>query len=195
MIEAAREKVMMDNADVIIWRSLFDRHESERYFSKLYDVIAWKQDPIKFFGKDVLQPRLTAYYGEKPYPYSGIIMQPLPWISPLLEIKSKIEPLINIEFNAVLLNLYRDGSDRMGWHSDDEREIVAGSAIGSVSFGATRRFIFRRRDNHNLKIDLELAQGDFLVMKGETQQRWQHQVPKTAKKIGARINLTFRVIC
>jgi alkylated DNA repair dioxygenase AlkB len=121
-------------------------------------------------------------------------MQPLPWSEPLLKIKSKIELLTDTEFNAVLLNLYRDGSDSMGWHSDDEKEIVTGSAIGSVSFGTTRRLMFRRRDDRKIKIDLELAQGDFLVMRGETQKFWQHQIPKTTKKIGARINLTFRVI-
>lgn len=184
----------MSDADVIIWRCLFDAQESERFLSLLYQNIAWRHEPIKLFGKYVLQPRLTAFYGEKPYPYSGIIMQPLPWIEPLLTIKSKIELLSQTKFNSVLLNLYRDGSDSMGWHSDDEKEILAGSAIGSVSFGTTRRFMFRRRDNRNIKIDLELAQGDFLVMRGETQKFWQHQVPKTAKKIGARINLTFRVM-
>jgi alkylated DNA repair dioxygenase AlkB len=187
-------QLSMSNADVVIWRCLFDTQESEQFFSQLYQNIAWKHEPIKLFGKFVLQPRLTAYYGDKPYPYSGIIMYPLPWIEPLLKIKSRIELLSNTEFNAVLLNLYRDGSDSMGWHSDDEKEIVAGSAIGSVSFGTTRRFVFRRRDDRKIKINLELAQGDFLVMRGETQKFWQHQVPKTAKQIGARINLTFRAI-
>lgn len=187
-------RLQMSDADVRIWRCLFARQESERFLARLYQNIAWKQESIKLFHKYVLQPRLTAYYGEKPYPYSGIIMQPQPWSEPLLKIKSRIELLTNTEFNAVLLNLYRDGSDSMGWHSDDEREIVIGSAIGSVSFGTTRRFIFRRRNNHKVKIELELAQGDFLVMRGETQKFWQHQVPKTTKKIGARINLTFRVI-
>ncbi|AFY79713.1 MAG: alpha-ketoglutarate-dependent dioxygenase AlkB [Hydrococcus sp. C42_A2020_068] len=193
-LQATKEKLILKNADVVIWRGLFNHDESKRFFGELYHAIAWKHEAIKFFGKQVLQPRLTAYYGEKPYPYSGIIMQPLPWIDPLLEIKSKIEPIANTKFNAVLLNLYRDGSDRMGWHSDDERELAPGSAIGSVSFGATRRFMLRRRDDRKIKIDLELADGDFLVMQGETQLFWQHQVPKTAKKIGARINLTFRVI-
>lgn len=187
-------RLQMSDADVTIWRCLFDRQESELFFSMLSQNIFWKHEPIILFGKKVLQPRLTAYYGEKPYIYSGITMQPLPWIEPLLEIKYRIEILTNQEFNAVLLNLYRDGSDSMGWHSDDEKEIVTGSAIGSVSFGVTRRFMLRRRDDRKIKIDLELAQGDYLVMRGETQKFWQHQVPKTAKKIGARINLTFRAI-
>jgi alkylated DNA repair dioxygenase AlkB len=195
IVQVEKEQLAMDNADVAIWRNFFDRAESDRFFAELYDSVAWKQEAIKLFGKEVLQPRLTAYYGEKPYPYSGIVMKSQPWIASLLAIKSRIEPVANLKFNAVLINLYRDGSDRMGWHSDDERELAPGSAIASVNFGATRRFMFRRRDNHKIKIDLELAQGDFLIMQGETQQFWQHQVPKTSQKLGARINLTFRAIC
>ncbi len=121
-------------------------------------------------------------------------MEPLPWIPAILEIKDKIEPLAGVTFNGVLLNLYRDGRDSMGWHSDDEKELGKGSVIASVSLGATRRFVFRRRDNNTIKQELNLAHGDLLIMRGETQQYWQHQVPKTAKKVGPRINLTFRLI-
>ena len=121
-------------------------------------------------------------------------MEPLPWIPAILEIKDKIELLAGVTFNGVLLNLYRDGRDSMEWHSDDEKELGKGSVIASVSLGATRRFVFRRRDNNTIKQELNLAHGDLLIMRGETQQYWQHQVPKTAKKVGPRINLTFRLI-
>jgi alkylated DNA repair dioxygenase AlkB len=194
MIKEKKERLAIANADVVIWRDLFSCQESDRFFSILSDAIAWKQEAIKLFGKEVLQPRLTAYYGEKSYPYSGIVMHPLPWIEPLLEIKSRIEPSSDAKFNAVLLNLYRNGGDRMGWHSDDEKELTPGSPITSVNFGATRRFMLRRRDDRSNKIELDLAHGDVLIMRGETQKFWQHQVTKTAKQIGARINLTFRVI-
>ena len=125
-------------------------------------------------------------------------MQSQPWIPTLLEIKEKIEIISQVKFNAVLLNLYRDGNDSIGWHSDDERELADGSIIASLSLGETRRFIFRRRDDHGNKIERKLNHGDLLVMRDETQKFWQHQVPKTGKKIAnkiqPRINLTFRVI-
>ncbi|MBR8827880.1 MAG: alpha-ketoglutarate-dependent dioxygenase AlkB [Gomphosphaeria aponina SAG 52.96 = DSM 107014] len=184
----------MENADVVFYPGLFSPPQSDNFLTQLSNHINWRHEPIKFWGKDVLQPRLTAYYGDKPYRYSGIAMQPASWTPTLLEIKSVIEPLAGVNFNAVLINLYRDGNDRIGWHSDDEKDLAHGCVIGSVSFGATRRFLFRRRDNHHRKIELLLHNGDFLMMAGTTQQFWQHQVPKTAKKIGPRINLTFRVI-
>jgi alkylated DNA repair dioxygenase AlkB len=187
----------INDANLTLYKSLFTPQQSSHIFAQLYNGINWSQSPIKLFGKSILQPRLTAYYGEKSYTYSGITMSPLPWIPDLLKIKSIIDPLAMVEFNAVLLNLYRDGNDYMGWHSDDER-LTLDSVIGSVSFGATRRFICRRKDNHKLKVELNLADGDFLIMRRETQKYWQHQVPrinpKIANKITPRINLTFRVI-
>ena len=188
----------MPNGDVTLYKALFSSEHSRTLFAELYSVIGWKKETIKLFGTNRFQRRLTAYYGDKSYTYSGITMKPDPWLSALLEIKSVIEPLAGVEFNAVLLNLYRDGNDSIGWHSDDERELAPDSVIGSVSFGATRRFIFRRKDNHKTKVELAIADGDFLVMRGETQSFWQHQVPpvgsKSATQIKPRINLTFRVI-
>lgn len=188
------QKLSMENANVVYYPGLFPPQQSDNLFYELFKNINWRHEPIKFFGKEVLQPRFTAFYGEKAYTYSGITMHPEIWTPALLEIKSIIEPLAEVKFNAVLLNLYRDNNDYIGWHSDDERELGEHSVIASVSFGETRRFLFRRRDNHNLKIELSLAHGDFLIMRGTTQKFWQHQVPKTAKKLAPRINLTFRVI-
>ncbi|HLO52036.1 MAG TPA: alpha-ketoglutarate-dependent dioxygenase AlkB [Kamptonema sp.] len=191
---AIRQNLELNNAEVIFYPSLFQHPESDRLLDSLLTQIEWKQEPIKIFGKSVLQPRLTAYYGERAYTYSGVMMQPLPWNIPLLQIKEKIEPLVNTKFNGVLLNLYRDGRDYMGWHSDDEKDLAEGSVIASLSFGETRRFILRRRDNHQIKVELSLSHGDFLIMGGDTQKFWQHQVPKTTKSTQPRINLTFRVI-
>ncbi len=188
------QKLELSNAEVILYSGLFQPPESHQIFNQLLNQVEWKHEPIKIFGKSVLQPRLTAYYGNKSYTYSGVTMQPLPWNAPLLHIKEKIEPLVNTQFNAVLINLYRDGQDYMGWHSDDEKNLAEGSVIGSLSLGETRRFIFRRRDDHQIKVELNLGDGDFLVMGGETQKFWQHHVPKTAKSTEPRINLTFRVI-
>ena len=184
----------LNNAEVIFYPGLFQPPESHQLFTELLNQIAWKEEPIKIFGKSVLQPRLTAYYGTQAYTYSGVTMQPLPWNEPLLQIKEKIEPLVNTQFNGVLLNLYRNGQDYIGWHSDDEKDLAKGAVIGSLSLGETRRFIFRRRDDHQNKIELNLSDGDFLVMGSGTQKFWQHHVPKTAKSTQPRINLTFRVI-
>lgn len=194
MNNAISYKLSMDQADVIFYAGLFTATETTIFFTQLLEQIAWQQEPIKIFGKSILQPRLTAYYGTEAYKYSGITMQPLPWNTPLLEIKEKIEPLVNTEFNGVLLNLYRHGQDSMGWHSDDEKELAKDSVIASLSLGETRRFIFRRKDNHKIKVELNLADGDFFTMAGNTQKYWQHQVPKMAKSSQPRINLTFRVI-
>ncbi|MCU0544878.1 MAG: alpha-ketoglutarate-dependent dioxygenase AlkB [Oscillatoriaceae cyanobacterium Prado104] len=186
--------IELANAEVIFYPRLFPQPESHQLFAELWERIEWKQEPIKIFGKSVLQPRLTAYYGTQAYTYSGVTMQPLPWNEPLLQIKQIIEPLVHTQFNGVLMNLYRNGQDYMGWHSDDENELVKGSTIASLSFGESRRFILRRRDNHQIKVELNLGDGDFLVMGGDTQKFWQHHVPKMAKSDRPRINLTFRVI-
>jgi Alkylated DNA repair protein len=188
------QNLELPNAELIFYPRLFQQPENDQLFSELFHQIQWKQEPIKIFGKSVLQPRLTAYYGTQAYTYSGVTMQPLPWNAPLLQIKQKIEPLVNTKFNGVLLNLYRDGQDYIGWHSDDEHDLAEGSIIASLSLGETRRFIFRRRDDHQIKVKLNLSDGDFLIMGGDTQKFWQHHVPKTAKSTEPRINLTFRVI-
>jgi alkylated DNA repair dioxygenase AlkB len=107
----------LPNAEVIFYPHLFQNKKSNQLFTDLLNQIEWKQEPIKIFGKSVLQPRLTAYYGTQAYTYSGVTMQPLPWNPPLLQIKQEIEPLVNTQFNGVLLNLYRNGQDYMGWHT------------------------------------------------------------------------------
>jgi len=175
---------------------VFTRKQSDTYFNQLFTEIRWKQEPIKIFGKEVLQPRLTAWYGdvEKPYAYSGISMTPDHWIHPLLEIKSVAEKYSGVESTSALLNLYRDGNDGLGWHRDNEKELGDTPVIGSVSFGSTRKFQFR---NYKTKKDLksvELTNGSFLLMRGRTNHFWEHQVPKTAQVVNERINITFRVI-
>lgn len=187
----------MDNADVIIYRHLFYKEESDQLFYELYNNTNWRQDSISFYGKSIPLPRLTAWYGNsgKSYTYSGIEMEPEHWTPNLLKIKSKIEILADVEFNSVLLNLYRSGKDSVSWHSDDEAELGKNPVIASVSFGDTRRFMFREKNQKDArKIEIELDHGSFLIMRGETQHFWQHQVPKTSKPVNPRINLTFRVI-
>lgn len=191
------EKLNLPHSDIKIYRNFFDPKTSDNFFNKLEQEINWKQEYIKLYGKENPVPRLTAWYGDKgyAYTYSGITMNPEPWTDALLEIKHKIETIANVNFNSVLLNLYRDGNDGVAWHSDDESELGKHPVIGSVSFGEERRFSFKYRDKTNPeRHDINLKHGDFLLMQGETQQYWYHQIPKTKKPVSPRINLTFRVI-
>ena len=133
------------NGEALLFENFFTENDSEKYFNHLLNEIKWKQEPIKIFGKEIMQPRLTAFYGdtEKTYSYSGIIMKPQQWTTKLLEIKNKIETIANLKFTSALLNLYRDGIDSMGWHRDNEKELGLNPVIGSVSFGAARIFQLR----------------------------------------------------
>ena len=188
----------LPDADVCLFDSFFSKQESTILHQNLINNIQWRQDKIKIFGKLIDQPRLTAFYGdtEKPYAYSGIVMQPTYWNDDLLFIKNRVEAVAEIKFTSVLMNYYRDGKDSMGWHADDEKELGANPVIGSISFGETRKFQMRHKFRKDIKkAEIELANGSFLLMKGATQHFWQHQIPKTSKVLGSRINLTFRVIC
>ena len=195
-IETSSPIIRMQDAELLYHPAFYDKTESDRIFKTLLETIVWKQDKIMMYGKELPLPRLSAWYGDnsKPYTYSGIKLNPLPWTDELLQIKEKIETEAKVKFSSVLLNRYRDGQDYVGWHTDAEKELGINPIIGSVNFGATRKFQLRRTDDHKEKFELELKHGTFLVMCGATQHFWQHQVPKTALKIGERLNLTFRVI-
>lgn len=152
----------------------------------------------------VKEPRLTAWYGQPglTYTYSAKAMSPLPWTTSLLTIKTAIETeltnhLIKTDFTSVLINKYRDGNDSLGWHSDNEKELGNEPVIASISLGEARTFQFRLKDDHEKKIQIELNDGSLLVMRGKTQELWQHQIPKRSSAtavINPRINLTFRHI-
>lgn len=187
----------MPDADVIFYDQFFSTADGDRLFAALDRSTQWRQDQIKVFGKTMPLPRLTAWHGnsDKCYTYSGIEMCPEPWTDTLLEIKAQVEDCAGVKFNSVLLNKYRTGQDSVAWHSDDEAELGKDPVIASVSFGATRRFAFKHKyDKHLDRISIDLTHGSLVLMRGPTQHFWQHQVPKTAKTISARINLTFRSI-
>lgn len=187
----------LPDADITLFDNFFTNQESKNLHQKLIDNIQWRQDKIKIFGKLIDQPRLTAFYGDatKDYSYSGIVMKPNDWYDDLLFIKNRVEEVSKITFSSVLLNYYRDGKDSMGWHSDDEKELGQNPVIGSVSFGESRVFQMRHKFQKEIKkVDIALKDGSFLLMKGATQHFWQHQIPKTKRKLESRINLTFRVI-
>lgn len=186
----------LPNADLQFYPEAFTQPEATAYFDSLLEFIAWEQRQISFFGQLVNQPRLVAWYGDPDavYTYSNTTFEPLPWIAPLIEIKRRVETVADVTFNSVLCNLYRDGSDSMGFHSDDEPELRTVPVIASVSFGATRTLRFHHKKRSDLKYSLELTHGSLLVMQGTTQQFWKHGIPKTSKPVGPRINLTFRVV-
>jgi len=186
---------IVENGEFVFFRSFFTKAESDLLLKRLRNTIAWKQESMNMYGKKIDFPRLTAWYGnnDKPYSFSGITLHPQPWTIDILEIKRKIEAVIGIEFNSVLLNLYRDGNDSISWHTDAEKELGINPVIASANFGATRKFQLRHIKTKE-KFELELTHGCLLIMKGELQHYWQHQIPKTSKSVGVRINLTFRLI-
>ena len=185
-----------DHLNIDYVKDYFNEEESLYFLKTLKDKIKWKQDYIKFFGKSHPLPRLTAWYGDgnKTYTYSGIPMTPDPWNTELLEIKKRVDQYAKINFNSVLLNFYRSGNDSVSWHSDDEKELGDQPIIGSVSFGGMRKFRLRNKKNKKLIHNIELENGSLLIMSELTQQYWEHEIPKTKKKVAERINLTFRSI-
>lgn len=197
IISSLPKTLSMPDGDVTIYHHFFDKEASDNLFQQLLTEIKWRQDVIKYYGKEINLPRLTAWYGDrgKSYTYSGIPMNPEPWTPPLSSVKKKIEEVAKVDFNSVLLNLYRNGRDGVSWHSDNEPELGENPVVGSVSFGQTRTLQFRHRLRKDLgRVDVSLTHGSLLLMKGTTQRFWQHQIPKTTRPLMPRINLTFRVI-
>jgi alkylated DNA repair dioxygenase AlkB len=186
---------LIENGEYIFLPNYFNKSDSDLLLNKLKNNIDWKQESMNMYGKQLNFPRLTAWYGDndKPYSFSGIKLSPQPWNEELLEIKNKIEPKALVNFNSVLLNRYRNGNDSISWHTDAEKELGKNPLIASVNFGATRKFQLRHIHTKE-KLEIELTHGSLLIMQGELQHFWQHQVPKTAQIVTERINLTFRVI-
>lgn len=189
-------KFTVPDATIEYYPNFFGEERANELFEKLQHEIPWQQDNITVFGKTHPQPRLTALFGNegKPYRYSNIVMQPNTWNALMMFIKNEIEELCNENFTTVLLNYYRDGKDSNGWHADNERELGRNPVIASVSFGAERFFHLQHNSIKEQKLKINLEHGSLLLMKGETQHFWKHQIPKTAKPIGPRINATFRII-
>nr|BDT27217.1 alpha-ketoglutarate-dependent dioxygenase AlkB [Bacteriovorax sp. HI3] len=176
-----------------------------QYFEQYSDIkiddviegIKWRNDSITLYGKTFPQPRLTAWYGDPgvKYSYSNIHMQALPWTPVLLKLKTQLENDLNVRFNSVLVNYYRDGNDHMSYHSDDEKELGPNPTIASLSFGETRSFQLKHKfDLEKKTVIIPITDGSLVVMKDELQHFWQHKISKTKKLIGPRVNLTFRMI-
>ena len=168
--------------------------EPDEVMARLMAEIDWRQDVATIVGRSVPLPRLTAWHGDAGYRYSGIDNPPRAWTPLLRELRAVAEGVAGAAFNSVLLNLYRDGSDGMGWHADDERPLGRDPVIASLSFGATRRFRLKHRTAPGVSLSLELPPGSCLVMAGALQHHWRHALPKTRRAVGPRVNLTFRLI-
>lgn len=174
---------------------LFTYQEATEYFDGLYKTIEWKNDQAIFYGKLIDTKRKVAWYGDMnfEYTYSNTTKRALPWTKELLELKSIAEKRTGEKFNSCLLNLYHNGGEGMAWHSDAEKDLKKNGAIGSMSFGAERKFVFKHKKSKEA-VSIILEHGSLLVMKGTTQTNWLHQLPPTKRITRPRINLTFRTI-
>lgn len=174
---------------------LLNQKDADFYLKKLLESIEWRNDEAIIFGKKIITKRKVAWYGEKPleYTYSNTTKYALPWTKELLELKNLIEKESGETFNSCLLNLYHNGDEGMAWHSDGETDLKKNGAIGSLSFGAERKFAFKHKKSDE-KVELVLQHGSLLVMKDVTQTHWLHRLPPTKKITTPRVNLTFRTI-
>jgi alkylated DNA repair dioxygenase AlkB len=193
---AEHQRLDLPDADVQLWHGAWPAAEAQRLFQQLLSSVDWQQEDILIFGQRRSVPRLVAWHGDPgtAYTYSGTTHEPLPWTDVLQAIKSRVESLTGHAFNSVLLNRYRSGRDGMGWHADDEPELGQDPPIASASFGEARRFLLRHRRHPGSRSELLLGHGDLLLMAGPTQHHYVHAVPKTARTVGERINLTFRCV-
>ena len=189
------ESIALPGADLRFMPAWLAAHEADALFDVLRAGVPWECHRIRMFGRMVDSPRLSCWIGdpEAAYTYSRTRFVPRPWPDDLQALRERLDAALGVAFNSVLANRYRDGRDRMGWHSDDEPELGPRPVIASVSLGAERRFLFKARTGGD-PVGLVLPHGSLLVMAGESQSRYRHALPATAKPVGERINLTFRRI-
>jgi len=180
------------DGEVRLYRHWLSPDRAQLWFERLYREINWRQSSLRMHGKTLPVPRLDAWYGDpgRVYTYSGVRFDPLAWT--LRALKSRVEQATGHGFNSVLANLYRDGRDGVAWHSDDEPELGPEPVIASISLGAERRFALRHKHRRQPPLRLDLPPGSLLLMTGATQRYWVHQLAKTARSVGPRINLTYR---
>ncbi|MFN5236738.1 MAG: alpha-ketoglutarate-dependent dioxygenase AlkB family protein [Bacteroidota bacterium] len=180
---------------VLYTRVVFTPAEAAGHFDSLSALPDWRHDETVIFGKRIVTSRMVAWYGDHPfeYTYSRITRRALPWPPAVLALKAVAEMETGETYNSCLLNLYHNGSEGMGWHSDNEPELKKEGAICSLSFGADRKFSFKHKQSGE-KVDILLENGSLLLMKGSTQAHWLHRLPPAKKILTPRINLTFRTI-
>jgi alkylated DNA repair dioxygenase AlkB len=191
----AGETIPLPDGDVRYFADAF-AGDADAWFEALRSEIPWETHRLRLFGRTIDSPRLSCWIGDAgtAYTYSGTRFEPHAWTPATASLRDALATRFDLRFNSVLANLYRDGRDSMGWHSDAERELGPAPVIASLSFGARRTFRFRSRASRKVAAAIELAHGSLLVMRGATQRLYQHDLPKARGAIGARVNLTFRTI-
>ena len=187
--------ILPSDGEVNYYGPIMNLKKAQHYYEQLLDTIQWENDKAIIFGKLIITKRKVAWYGDEPfeYTYSKTTKSALPWTKELLELKEIIENKTGQSFNSCLLNLYHNGAEGMAWHSDSEKDLKKNGAIGSLSFGAERKFSFKHKVSKQT-VSVMLENGSLLVMKGATQTNWLHRLPPTKKVNNPRINLTFRTI-
>ena len=183
------------NLSIKNYENIFGEDDKNAWLKILIDELDWLEGEIKLFGKNIKIPRLQSWYADEGcnYKYSGKMLRRNNWHPVLLKIKQNIETVSGEQFNSVLANLYRDGSDSMGWHSDDESSIKQDTSIASVSFGEQRPIFFKHKTD-DISFSIDQSHGSLIIMNGETQKFWKHSIKKSKKLMKPRINLTFRTI-
>jgi alkylated DNA repair dioxygenase AlkB len=187
--------LLPNDGTVYYYGKILNSKCASRIFDLLMKNILWKNDEVIIFGKRIITKRKAAWYGDSDYlyTYSNSTKQALPWTEELSWLRQIIKELIGTKFNSCLLNLYHNGNEGMGWHSDDEKSLGKNNTIASLSLGAERKFLFKHKQTKQI-VSLLLEHGSLLVMKGATQSNWLHSLPKSKDVIDSRINLTFRTI-
>lgn len=186
----------LEDADIALDPAWLPAVEADALFADLQAGLPWATHHVRLFGREVPSPRLSCWIGDAgaSYRYSGVRHAPQPWTDALLAVRVRLQQTTGRRFNSVLANLYRDGRDAMGWHSDDEAELGPQPVIASISLGGVRRFVLKHRRWPERTLDLPLPHGSLLLMRGDTQRHYRHALPRTARAVGPRINLTFRWI-
>jgi alkylated DNA repair dioxygenase AlkB len=189
------KNLLPKDGTVNYYGKLLVNKEANHYFDNLLKTIEWRNDQAMIFGKRIETKRKVAWYGDTDfeYTYSNTTKRALPWTKELLELKSIVEEKTGETFNSCLLNLYHNGNEGMAWHSDAEKDLKKNGAIGSLSFGAERKFAFKHKETKDT-VSIILEHGSLLVMKGTTQTHWLHRLPPTKLVTKPRVNLTFRSI-
>lgn len=195
--EGAGEWIELPGARLYYAPDFLSARDSRALYEALVTAVSWRQDEIVLFGRRQPVPRLSAWYGDPGavYSYSGIRLEPMPWLEPLADLRERLQRQLALPFNSVLLNYYRDGADGMGAHSDDEAELGPSPQIAMISLGAARRFVLTPRAKAAAAPwRRELADGSLLLMAGDCQRHWRHALPKTRRPVAGRISLTYRQV-
>jgi alkylated DNA repair dioxygenase AlkB len=187
--------LLPNDGTVNYYGKILNSKEANQNFDLLMKNILWQNDEVIIFGKHIITKRKAAWYGDSDYlyTYSNSTKQALSWTEELSWLRQIVEELVGAKFNSCLLNLYHDGKEGMGWHSDDEKSLGKNNTIASLSLGAERKFLFKHKQTKQI-VSLVLEHGSLLVMKEATQSNWLHSLPKSKNIIHSRINLTFRTI-